>query len=82
MPRLLVTWANLALSKMLPFAFGSIFQMLLYILFLVVIRGPIRSDRERELDAWKRSVDAQLQEICRELKRTPRHSDVGSSFPT
>ena len=46
------------------------------------IRGPIRSERERELDAWKKSVDAQLQEICRELKRTPRHLDMGSSiFP-
>ncbi|KAH9803527.1 hypothetical protein KPL71_001803 [Citrus sinensis] len=46
------------------------------------IRGPIQSERERDLDAWKKLVDAQLQEICRELKRTPRHSDVGSStFP-
>ena len=46
------------------------------------IRGPIRSERKRELDAWKKLVDAQLQEICRELKRTPRHSNVGSStFP-
>ena len=35
--------------------------------------------RERELNAWKKSVDDQLREIYKELKRTPHHSDVGSS---
>ena len=46
------------------------------------LRGPIRNEREGELDAWKKSVDEQLREICKELKRTPRHSNVGSStFP-
>ena len=46
------------------------------------LRGPIQNERERELDAWKKSVDEQLREIYKELKRTPRHSNVGSStFP-
>ena len=46
------------------------------------LRGPIRNERERELDAWKKSVNDQLREIYKELKRTPRHLDVGSStFP-
>ena len=44
--------------------------------------GAIRNEREKELGAWKKSIDEQLREICKELKRTPRHSDVGSStFP-
>ena len=46
------------------------------------LHGPICNVRERELDAWKKSVDEQLREIYKELKRTPCHSDVGSStFP-
>ena len=39
-------------------------------------------EREGKLDAWKKSRDEQLWEICKELNRTPRHLDVGSStFP-
>lgn len=51
-------------------------------MYFHTIRGPIRSEREKELDAWKKPVDDQLQEICSELKKTPCHSDVGSfTFP-
>lgn len=48
-------------------------------MYFHTIHEPIRNKRKKELDAWKKSVNDQLEQIYRELKRTLRHLDIGSS---
>lgn len=38
-----------------------------------------KHDRENELYAWKKSIESQLEEITKEIKKIPPRSDVGSS---
>lgn len=38
--------------------------------------------RETDLLAWKKSIESQLEELTKQLKKTPHHSDMGScTFP-
>lgn len=43
------------------------------------IQGPIHSDKEKKLYAWKKVIDDELEDIYKKLKKTSCHSDVGSS---
>ena len=47
-----------------------------------IVHGHNKHAAETDLYAWKKAIASQLEEITKQLKKTPRHSDVGScTFP-